>query len=180
MNDSGKTPALVQILSACDEYQESLARLYWRLDISECYVGRPELLVAGLIVAELIGGVALPLESEFSRFAEVISREGERVRVYAVSDLYLFDGFIEAEDRDGWDLLAIVAFVKARPVMAHVIPRGRIRSVAEAFGRSGLSRGHVAISMFLHCNLDLEPVIAAALGVRSYSLVSDATSNSKE
>jgi hypothetical protein len=58
------------------------------LDIQSCYAGPPEMLVAQLIVAELIGGIALPEPDHVS--VGVLAADGSRVQVIAVSD------------RDGW------------------------------------------------------------------------------
>lgn len=167
-----KTPQLANILMAYEEYRESLLRLYNRLDIGSCYAGDPNPLVAGLLVAQVLGGVALPLSGGVLGNVEVFGPDGERVRVYVASDCDgMFQVFSVTMKSDDYDVLAMVAFVHARPVAVHLIPRDRLAAVCEVFGQTGGPFGPMLpIAVLTHAHFVVEPVIAAAMGVQTILL----------
>lgn len=169
---TAETQQLVDILDAYEEYRESLLRLYNRLDISSCYAGDPSPLVAGLIVAQLVGGVALPIQNGVLGNAEVIGLKGERVSVRITSDRDgMLAGFSVPIKTDDYDVLALVAFVHARPVAVHLIPRERLAAVCDVFGQTGGPFGTMLpIAVLTHTHFVVEPVVAAAMGVHTILL----------
>lgn len=155
--------ALDDILDAVSDYRDSLLQLYDRLDIMRSYAGPPEYLIARLIVAELVGGVALPAK-DYSTVG-VIGAEGERITVLPVNDR---DGFWQSfrtpSDPKREDAYGIVVFINAQPVAAHIIPVDRLSAVSDGFA---LER---RINMESHMSFVLDSEKAEALGVVTYDL----------
>jgi hypothetical protein len=72
-----------------------------------------------------------------------------------------------------WDTLAVVAFQHCQPVCAHLIDAERFPAIEADLdaSKSPLSKGGAAcVGEILHCNIILEPVKAATLGVRTVLL----------
>lgn len=168
-----------QMLQAYEAYRGSLMDLFDALDIMQCYAGPPEMLISRLLVAELLGGVALPERDHV--LTGVFGPDGERVAVVVVSDHAGWQsGRIMPPDPSslpssmGWDLLAVVAFQHASPTVVHLIPANRFRDVVLALSvpssRPASFGNLVCLDELFHCNLVLEPAVAAALGVRTVLL----------
>ena len=166
---------LREMLDAYEDYRTALLALFQQLDISRCYAGEPRPLIAGLIVAELVGGLALPPphEAGFERYSEVLDQEGRRIRVLCVSDRdgVISGGFHTRGDSGQYEELAIVGFVDARPVAAHLIPADRIEEVGRHLGDPVFPGGGLCVTVGTHTNLMLEPVAAAAYGVSTFDLL---------
>jgi len=165
--DLPRNTQLQSILSAYDEYQQALVTLFDRLELDDCCVQYPEMIAAGLIVAQLTGGVALP-SRDLAKTVEVIGADGSIIQVMALSGALQMDSGMVVY-ADNHDTLAIVAFLEARPVVVHFIPSARLGSVARELGcQRGLNR--LAVTMSLHFNLMLERATAAAMGVVTVEL----------
>lgn len=165
---------LNDLLDAHEDYRLALLEFYRRLDISPFYAGEPRGLFAGLLVAQTVGGLALPAPREESFYLDpmVLSASGDRIRVLCISDR---DGVItggsHVRANNTFEELAIVAFVHAKPVAVHLIPSDRIETVGKCLGDPVFPGGGLCVTMGTHVNLMLEPVIAAAHGVRTYDLL---------
>lgn len=176
------TPAVADsahaLLDAYGEYRDSLLRLYSRLRIADCYARDPQRLFGSLLVAELLGGVAIPTSVQPGFLATVIRPDGSSVGVACVSDTEgVASGglVIDPENPffDSFDWLALVAFTHARPVAVHLMPASAVPSIAASL--CGTSYGHgLPATTFTHVNLMLEPVIAAAHGVVTFDLLGGA------
>lgn len=73
MNQKPDGQRVYEILEAYEDYRSAIVRLYQRLSIETSYAGFPDGMVAGLIVAQVIGGVALPTGSMYDPRAEVVA-----------------------------------------------------------------------------------------------------------
>lgn len=164
------------LLDAYAVYRESLLYLYSRLRISDRYAGDPQRLFASILVANLLGGVAVPSSIKCGLLLTVIHPDGSCVGVECVDDRegisgagLVFDPKNQAYDSFDW--LALVAFKHARPVAVHMVPAVAIADIAAALcGETYGSR--LPATFFTHVNLMLEPAVAAAYGVVTFDLLS--------
>lgn len=163
------------MLGAYAEYRDSLIHLYSLLRIADCYAGDPRRLFGSLLVAELLGGVAVPTSVQPGFLATVIRPDGSSVGVACVSDTEgVASGglVIDPENPffDSFDWLALVAYTHARPVAVHLMPVSAVHAIAVSL--CGPSYGHgLPATTFTHVNLMLEPVIAAVHGVVTFDLL---------
>ncbi|MEI8083116.1 MAG: hypothetical protein WCI74_14865 [Actinomycetes bacterium] len=162
-------PRLAHILSASDDYSRALLHLYDELDIAAVYAGQPEHLVARLVVAEVVGGVALPSDGAG---VGALGPNGERIMVFALGTYRGFKFWYGASmAHECAEMLALVVFDAGVPIAVHLIPVDRLEAVYDAFGlRGGPFAGSPSIGLFTHCDFMLEPLKAAAAGVSSYDL----------
>ena len=174
----GDDTRLSGMLDAYDNYRYGLLELFRTLDIADVWAGDPRLLFASLIVAETVGGIALPPpeDHELQRFGTVFGPLGENVRVLCVSDRdAIWNGWIVNSEREEFDTLALVAFVHASPVAVHLIPANRIAGLSRALGGTRVPNGRIALTMLMHTDLMLESTIAAVNGVITIDLLSVST-----
>ncbi len=168
--DGGQRARLGEIMRAARTYSDSLVRLYDELDIMQSYAGSPDYLLARLVVAELVGGVALPAWDGPS--VGVLGPEGQPILVFTTDMRDGFRRFVYMSyGRRDEDWLALVVFNRGAPVAAHIVPADRVPAVTEAFRdvRQRHSAG-MGLSLYSHCDFLLDALKAEVLGVRTYSL----------
>jgi hypothetical protein len=160
---------LEDALESYEAYRAALDALFETLNVvgSECR-GGPEGAIANAVVASIEGGAVVP-QSQHEPYG-VLGPTGSRVSVQPISEGGgLMGGFIQMPERErNWDELAIVVFAERRPRVVHFIPSERLPEVARVLGV--LPGGRIVFDQFQAANLMLEPVIAAALGVRTVLL----------
>lgn len=127
------------------------------------------------LVAETVGGTPDPCSPEPFSYS-VLGPRGERILVW-VTDAEtqgLEGGLVMRFDEENWDRIAFVVFQNLEPQAIHLMDAACFRRVRTHLAtavvgpvRSFAGEDEMCLSVMLHMNIAMEPLVAEVLGVES-------------
>ena len=163
------SPALCvrDLMEACDRYAEARMTLESRLDDDGVYGSATtiEARVSCAVVAAITGGAASA--SEHGLGADVLTPDGRAIAVWHITESFIHSRIPQPDP--SIDEVAIVSWLRGRPVAVHFVGSNMLKPLLEAMGCTPTPFG-MGVDSLLHCNLTMEPLLAEVYGVRSVPL----------